>query len=89
MPRGVWSKKDERQYKAIVRSCEWGYALHRRRKPKGKCERIAAAVVNKRRAMEGRTKTVGCHCPKGTRPLKSDKNKCYNARTRKRVRRVC
>jgi hypothetical protein len=80
MPRGVWSKKDERQYKAIVSSCS---------KPKKVCRRIAAAVVNKRRALEGRTKTIGCHCPKGTRPLKSDKAKCYNARTRKRVRRIC
>jgi hypothetical protein len=48
MPRGAWSKKDERQYKAILKSC---------RKGKRVCRRIAAAVVNKRRANEGRAKT--------------------------------
>lgn len=50
MPRGSWNKKDERQYKAILKSCT---------KSKKVCQRIAAAVVNKRRASEGRTATHG------------------------------
>lgn len=54
MPAGTWSKKDERQYKAIVSSC---------RKKKGKkkkslkaCKSMAAATVNKFRQKQGRTK---------------------------------
>jgi len=41
----AWSKHDERQYKAIVKSCS---------KSKRTCKRIAAATVNKRRRIEGR-----------------------------------
>lgn len=55
MPAGTWSKKDERQYKAIVSSC--------RKKKKGKkkrslksCKSMAAATVNKFRQKQGRTK---------------------------------
>jgi hypothetical protein len=51
MPRATWTAKDERQYKAIVKNCT---------KTKKVCRRIAAATVNKRRALEGRTKKYGC-----------------------------
>jgi len=44
----AWSRKDERQYKAIVKSCV-------RRRGVKVCKRIAAATVNKRRRAEGRT----------------------------------
>jgi len=47
----AWAKKDERQYKAILKSCR---SSDRRRSPKT-CKRIAAATVNKRRRVEGRT----------------------------------
>ena len=42
----AWSPKDERQYKAIVRNCSRSRKI---------CKRIAAATVNKRRRIEGRT----------------------------------
>ena len=42
----AWSKKDERQYEHIVAGCT---------RPKKVCKRIAAATVNKRRRLEGRT----------------------------------
>ena len=49
MPRGAWSKKDERQYAHILTSCaSRGRGLQT-------CKRIAAATVNKRRSAEGRT----------------------------------
>lgn len=41
-----WSKKDERMYSHIVDGCT---------RPKKVCKRIAAATVNKRRRLEGRT----------------------------------
>jgi len=82
MPRGAWTKRGERQYSAVLRSCL-------KKRGKAACKSMAAAVVNKRRALEGRAKTVGCHCPKGTRPLKSDRKRCYNPSTRKRVLRLC
>ena len=57
MPRGIWSKKDERQYEAILKSCR------KSAKKKGKssryCKGMAAAVVNRKRASEGRTKKYG------------------------------
>lgn len=86
MPRGIWSKKDERQYEAVLKSCR--NKARQKGKSSSYCKSMAAAVVNKRRVFEGRAK-AGCHCPKGTRPLKSDKSKCYNPKTRKRVRRLC
>lgn len=52
MPK-AWSKKDERQYKHIVKSCSG------RRKPSKSCKRIAAATVNKQRCKEGRAKSCG------------------------------
>jgi rubrerythrin len=47
----AWSRKDERQYEHILRSCR---RTDRRRSPKT-CKRIAAATVNKQRRAEGRT----------------------------------
>jgi len=47
-----WSAKDERQYKAIKKSC-----LKRGKKPPKVCTRMAAATVNKQRRAEGRTLT--------------------------------
>jgi len=44
-----WSRKDERQYQHILRSCRG------RRGGDKRCRRIAAATVNKRRRYEGRT----------------------------------
>lgn len=46
----AWSKKDERQYKAIKKSC-----LSRDRRRTRSCTRMAAATVNKQRRKEGRT----------------------------------
>ena len=46
----VWSKKDERMYAAIKKSCLQSDS--RRTKT---CPRIAASTVNKRRREEGRT----------------------------------
>lgn len=51
MPRGAWNKKDERQYKAVLKSC-----LARDGRKTKKCKSMAAAIVNKRRSAEGRTK---------------------------------
>ena len=45
MPR-AWSKKDERMYEHILDSC---------RGSERTCKRIAAATVNKKRRLEGRT----------------------------------
>lgn len=50
MPK-IWSKKDERQYKAIVKSC-----LKKDARKTKSCKSMAAAIVNKRRGVEGRTK---------------------------------
>ena len=41
----AWSKKDERMYEHIVKSCS---------RSKKVCKRIAAATVNKQRGKEGR-----------------------------------
>lgn len=49
----AWSKKDERQYKHILQSCQ---RTDRRRSLKT-CKRIAASTVNKQRSQEGRTLT--------------------------------
>ncbi len=49
MPRS-WLPSDERQYSAIVDSCEG-----RGRYSMKRCKSMAAATVNKRRAREGRT----------------------------------
>jgi hypothetical protein len=46
----AWSKKDERQYRAIKASC-----LARDARRTRACPRIAAATVNKQRRKEGRT----------------------------------
>jgi hypothetical protein len=46
----AWSKKDERQYRAIKKSC-----LARDARRTRACPRIAAATVNKQRRKEGRT----------------------------------
>lgn len=83
MPRGIWSEKRERQYEHIVASCtDRGGSYDR-------CRRVAAATVNKTRAVKGESATVGCHCPRGTRPLKSDKSRCYDPSKHKRRARVC
>ena len=65
MPKGSWNKKDERQYKAVLKSC-----LARDGRKTKKCKSMAAAVVNKRRGVEGRVK----HPKKGpfTSPLRKD-----------------
>ena len=49
MPRGSWSRKDERQYKHIYKSC-MRYKHHGRKV----CKRIAAATVNKFRSKKRR-----------------------------------
>lgn len=56
MPR-YWSRHDEAQYKAILRSCRSGAKT---------CRRIAAATVNKRRAREG----LGAVVPMATQGFK-------------------
>jgi hypothetical protein len=48
MPHGVWSVKDERKYKHILKSCR-GYG-----RSKKTCQRIAGATVNRDRRSEGR-----------------------------------
>lgn len=83
MPIGAWSKKDERQYKAIVTSCA------SRGRAKSTCTRIAAATVNKRRVREGRAKKGACQCPAGSRRMKSKTGFCYNPKTRRRRRMIC
>jgi hypothetical protein len=50
MPRSMWTAKDERQYKHIVKSCR---ASSRRRSTKV-CKRIAAATVNATRTRRKR-----------------------------------
>lgn len=84
MPRGAWTAKDERQYKHVRASCM------KRKGPGhvGVCTQIAAATVNKLRAEHGRTQTFGRHCPRGAVPLKTDKNRCYNQHTHRRVMRT-
>lgn len=47
MPRSRWSKKDERKYKHILHSCKTGL----RKRSKKTCQRIAAATVNRDRAL--------------------------------------
>lgn len=84
MPTSSWTKKDERQYEAVKKSC----LRKRGRKATWICTKIAAATVNKGRAQRGETVTFGRHCPRGTRPLKSSKTHCYNPHTRRRVRRL-
>ena len=83
MPVGVWSAKRERMYEHVKSTCRASG------KKLATCKKIAAATVNKFRAVSGESKTVGCHCPRGTRPLVSDKGHCYNPKTRKRPSRVC
>jgi hypothetical protein len=46
----AWSKKDEKQYRAIKASC-----LRQDKRRTKACPRIAAATVNKQRRKEGRT----------------------------------
>jgi hypothetical protein len=53
------------------------------------CAKIAAATVNKYRATHGESLTRGCHCPRGSRPLVSDKKRCYDAHSHKRLLRLC
>lgn len=52
MPRKTWTKKDERMYKHILKSCK----KKRGRSAKGvkTCQRIAAATVNQHRTKSGR-----------------------------------
>jgi hypothetical protein len=61
MPRGRWSRKDERMYKHIMEKC---VAKQKRRSSFKTCERIAAATVNKLRKKQGRTLSglSGCGC---------------------------
>lgn len=47
----AWGAKDERMYQHIRKSCQLGD----RRRSVRTCKRIAAATVNKRRRLEGRT----------------------------------
>lgn len=81
MPRGTWTPQRERQYEHILETC-----LERR--SLATCQRIAAATVNKTRALKGESATVGCHCPRGTRPMKGSR-RCYNPVTRKHPARRC
>lgn len=69
MPRKTWTAKNERQYKAVKKSC---LAVKRCRPGRMKtkcvklCERIAAATVNKGRKAKGaaRKRSVsGARCP--------------------------
>jgi len=46
-----WSPKDERMFKAILKSCK----TDRKHRSAKTCGRIAGATVNKRRRLEGRT----------------------------------
>jgi hypothetical protein len=84
MPQAAWSKKRERQYEHILQSC-----VAKGSRKLSVCRTIAAATVNKQRAVSGESATVGCHCPRSTKPLKSDKDACYSAKTKTRVPRVC
>lgn len=77
-----WSPQRERQYEHILDSC-----LERR--PLALCKRVAAATVNKTRALKGESKTVGCHCPRGTKPLRNATSRCYDPATHRRVARRC
>jgi hypothetical protein len=74
----AWSKKDERQYKAIVKSC---------RKSKTTCKRIAAATVNKRRRQQGRTGGSRCSCPRGSTQTRS--GACQNRKNKRYTSKVC
>lgn len=80
----TWSAKRERQYKHILDSC----VKSGKRKP-SVCRKVAAATVNKQRAVSGEAKTVGCHCPRLTVPLKHDKDACYDPKRHARVSRQC
>lgn len=53
MPRGKWSAHDERKYEAILSSCTAAHRAHRGRKAGATkaCKRIAAATVNRDRAL--------------------------------------
>ena len=50
-----WSKKDERQYQHIKKSCMAG--RRRTGRTTADCKRVAASTVNKQRRKEGRTLT--------------------------------
>lgn len=79
-----WSAKRGRQYQHIVDSC-----VKSGKKKPSVCRTVAAATVNKQRADSGESKTVGCHCPRLTVPLKHDKASCYDPKKHKRVSRTC
>jgi hypothetical protein len=83
MPRATWTAKDERMLQHVKDAC---YASGR---PRKLCTKIAHATVNKYLAVHGRTKTVGCHCPRGSVPLKRDRMHCYDPHTRRRRSRTC
>lgn len=83
MPTGTWTPQRERQYEHIVVSCTDRGGSYER------CRRIAAATVNKTRAVKGESATVGCHCPRGARPLRGDKARCYDPRAHHKVARRC
>lgn len=54
MPKGKWSAKEERKYRHILKSCEVhskGQKKGRGRKSSATCKRIAAATVNRDRAL--------------------------------------
>jgi hypothetical protein len=82
MPAAAWTERRERQYEHILETCV------DKGRPLARCKRIAAATVNKQRAVSGESATVGCHCPRGTRPMKGS-SRCYNPRTRKHPQRRC
>ena len=78
-----WSAKRERQYEHILASCiDAGRRV-------SLCQRVAAATVNKQRAVSGEAKKAGCHCPRFTVPLKHEKGRCYDRHRRTKVSRVC
>jgi hypothetical protein len=68
MPRGSWTKKDERKYEKILDSCK----LERRKGKKrtvATCKRIAAATVNRDRKVRLGSTSGGTRLPPGHQKL--------------------
>jgi len=72
MPRKTWSQKDERKYKAIVKSCKLSSGAKKKGAAK-ECQRIAAATVERDRGgLRGGVPPIpGLFAPplRGNRPL--------------------
>ncbi len=73
MPKKNWNKKDERQYRAIVKRCSAG---KKGKKATKACKRIAAATVNKRKGLAGGKDWEMFQMPKTISQLKQWNKSC-------------